>query len=309
MTVIGITNATAVAAGNFHTCARLATLEIKCWGRGDEGQLGNGLMADSAIPVDTVNDGNALDITAGGFHSCLRTFGFARCWGRGDFGQIGNGGFANRPTAQTVSGINTVVAVDAGRSHTCAILSDGSVKCWGYNDWSVLVPPSDLGQLGDEASAASALPVLSRGLNLEAVALTWRLGVPIATAAMSGHVTTTNTGSTFVAANYGPAGGSTSLTVATDTDADGIADPVDNCKLVPNPLQRDSDGDNYGNICDADFDNNRFVNAADLAIFKSRFGTTNANADLNGSGFVNAADLAIFKSLFGKAPGPSGLNP
>jgi uncharacterized repeat protein (TIGR01451 family) len=94
-----------------------------------------------------------------------------------------------------------------------------------------------------------------------------------------------------------------------DTDGDGIADIFDNCINVANPDQRDTDGDGYGNRCDADLNQSNFVNAADLATFKLRFGTNNPDADLDGNGFVNAADLAIFKSLFGKAPGPSGIAP
>ncbi|MBI2801051.1 MAG: thrombospondin type 3 repeat-containing protein [Gammaproteobacteria bacterium] len=94
-----------------------------------------------------------------------------------------------------------------------------------------------------------------------------------------------------------------------DTDGDGVPDAADNCILVANPDQRDTDHDGFGNLCDGDFNNSGFVNVADLAIFKSRFGTGDPDADLNGSGFVNVADLAIFKRLFGKAPGPSALRP
>lgn len=94
-----------------------------------------------------------------------------------------------------------------------------------------------------------------------------------------------------------------------DSDSDGVPDSSDNCTLLANPDQRDTDHDGFGNRCDADFNNSGFVNAADLAFFKTRFGTNNPDADLNGSGFVNAADLAIFKSLFGRAPGPSALHP
>ena len=94
-----------------------------------------------------------------------------------------------------------------------------------------------------------------------------------------------------------------------DTDGDGIADDMDNCLGVFNPDQRDTDGDGFGNRCDADFNNDGVVNFADLAIFRSRFGTTNPDADLNGDGVVNFADLAIFNTLFGKPPGPSAVLP
>lgn len=88
-----------------------------------------------------------------------------------------------------------------------------------------------------------------------------------------------------------------------DSDGDGVVNPFDNCPARPNLDQRDTDGDSFGNRCDADLNQSNFVNAADLAILKSRFGTTNPDADLDGNGFVNAADLAIFKALFGKVPG------
>jgi hypothetical protein len=103
-----------------------------------------------------------------------------------------------------------------------------------------------------------------------------------------------------------------------DSDNDGIDDDFDNCKLVPNgpndtasngPPQNDTDGDGYGNMCDADFDNSGFVNFGDLAAFRAAFGTSDAAADLNGSGFVNFGDLARFKALFGQPPGPGVPEP
>jgi subtilisin family serine protease len=103
-----------------------------------------------------------------------------------------------------------------------------------------------------------------------------------------------------------------------DTDGDGVSDVADNCTLVPNgpddtvtagPSQNNTDGDIYGNMCDADLDNSGFVNFGDLAAFKAVFGTPDPNADFNGSGFVNFGDLARFKALFGQPPGPSGVSP
>jgi hypothetical protein len=103
-----------------------------------------------------------------------------------------------------------------------------------------------------------------------------------------------------------------------DVDADGVTDSADNCMLEPNgPLipdpggniQHDTDGDDFGNLCDPDFDNNLIINAADLAYMKTRFFMTDPDADLNGNGIVNAADLAIIKIMFFGPPGPSGLVP
>ena len=108
------------------------------------------------------------------------------------------------------------------------------------------------------------------------------------------------------------------LAAPIDTDNDGIPDDSDNCILVPNgPLipdaggnvQRDTDGDGFGNVCDPDFDNNLVINAADLAFFKTKFFSSDPDADLNGNGVVNAADLAMLKTMFFGPPGPSGLVP
>jgi hypothetical protein len=94
-----------------------------------------------------------------------------------------------------------------------------------------------------------------------------------------------------------------------DTDGDGIPDSSDNCTLVANTGQQDTDADGYGNICDPDFDNNNIVNAADLAYMRTTFFSSDPLSDLNSDGVVNAGDLAILSSFFFMAPGPSGIVP
>lgn len=91
-----------------------------------------------------------------------------------------------------------------------------------------------------------------------------------------------------------------------DADHDGIADQNDNCTLIANKDQRDTDNDGFGNVCDADLDNSGFVNLDDFDIFVSNFGSNNIHADFDGTGFVNLDDFDIFVTLFGEQPGPSG---
>ena len=87
---------------------------------------------------------------------------------------------------------------------------------------------------------------------------------------------------------------------------------IANGPLIPDPggnIQRDTDEDGYGNMCDPDLNNDLIVQAADLALFKPLFFTNDPDADFDGSGRVNAADLAIMKKMFFLPPGPSCVAP
>lgn len=94
-----------------------------------------------------------------------------------------------------------------------------------------------------------------------------------------------------------------------DTEKDGFADNVDNCPKTANPSQLDSDGDGFGNACDADLNGDRMVNALDLGLFTKAFGSVQGQAafvpaaDMNGDGRINALDLGMFRSRFGRAVG------
>lgn len=95
-----------------------------------------------------------------------------------------------------------------------------------------------------------------------------------------------------------------------DQDGDGVWNSDDNCTLVANPSQCDSDGDGFGNHCDGDFDNNGVVNSFDLSFMRTNFGASVGDpfhaADLDCNGVVNTFDLSKLRSSFGTAPGPEG---
>ncbi len=100
---------------------------------------------------------------------------------------------------------------------------------------------------------------------------------------------------------------------AGDSDSDGVSDTTDNCTLIANVSQLDTNGDGIGNRCDADFNNNGIVDSQDGALLKAAFGSAAfPDRDLNGNGIVDSQDGALLKSWFGKAPGPyaaaTGLN-
>lgn len=91
-----------------------------------------------------------------------------------------------------------------------------------------------------------------------------------------------------------------------DSDGDSVADNIDNCTLVANADQRDTDGDNIGNICDPDFSGNCVVNSVDLGIMKINFFSAgDIDTDLNGDEQTNIIDLGILKGYFFGPPGPS----
>jgi alpha-tubulin suppressor-like RCC1 family protein len=143
VTVKGISNATAVATGLDFSCALLASGAIQCWGRGAVGELGNGSAEDSSVPVSVAGISTAVAITGGGYHACaVLSSGSAQCWGYNNYGQLGNGS-TTAPESYTpvrVSGVSAPVELVAGIVHTCALLSDGAMRCWGGDSE---------GQLGD----------------------------------------------------------------------------------------------------------------------------------------------------------------
>ncbi|MEO0421179.1 MAG: integrin alpha [Pseudomonadota bacterium] len=113
---------------------------------------------------------------------------------------------------------------------------------------------------------------------------------------------------TIGAPNAFTAGAAFVLYGRADSDADGIADRLDNCIDVPNGDQRDTNGDGYGNACDADLDDDCIVLAQDWFIMRDVLGTDDGDADLDGNGVVDIGDaLTLFQRRL-QPPGPSGVS-
>ena len=139
--VKNITNASFVSAGNGHACALHEDSTISCWGNNDDGQLGNETRDDSDIPVQVKNITGATAVTAGNSHTCaLHRDGTISCWGNNVVGQLGNGNSGkgeHSPVPAKIQGITNAIAVSASvgyyLGHTCALLENGTISCWGRN--------------------------------------------------------------------------------------------------------------------------------------------------------------------------------
>ena len=165
--VNGLTSGVAaIAAGDGHTCALMAAGDVKCWGHNNGGQLGDGSTTNRSIPVAVSGlTRGATALAAGYYHTCVVTTARGvKCWGYNNTGQIGDGTGIDRPTPVDVTGlVSGVSAIATGGAHTCALTSEGGVKCWGYN-YS--------GQLGDDSNTGKSTPVNVLGLLSGAIAIT-----------------------------------------------------------------------------------------------------------------------------------------
>lgn len=135
----------ALSAGSSHTCALLINATVRCWGLNEYGQLGDGELGEETQPVQVAGVTNAIAVSAGYSHTCaVLADGTVRCWGRGDFGQLGDGERALRTrTPVPVTNMTTAIGVAVGYSHTCAVLADGTVRCWGRGDRGELGYPDN----------------------------------------------------------------------------------------------------------------------------------------------------------------------
>ncbi|MFK8032381.1 MAG: hypothetical protein AB8G18_19320 [Gammaproteobacteria bacterium] len=99
------------------------------------------------------------------------------------------------------------------------------------------------------------------------------------------------------------------VTVVPDNDGDGVPDTADNCVAVSNLDQRDTNGDDIGNACDPDFNQDCLVNFVDLSTLAGNFLMSgDLDTDLDGDGVTNFTDFSVLSSYMFGTPGPSGLN-
>ena len=129
--------ASSIAAGGYHSCA-ITTGGLVCWGLNSSGQLGVAVGSIGNPTSVSVPGGAVAQVAAGLGHTCVRsTAGAVRCWGSDTYGQLGNGGGSAQTTppatAISMPGALTATFVAAGSDHACAVLSNGSVACWGRN--------------------------------------------------------------------------------------------------------------------------------------------------------------------------------
>ena len=162
------TTVVSLAAGSAHSCAVLANGSAKCWGSGQSGRLGNGRTLDSFTTVAVYGlDGTqasktAVSLATGSAHTCaVLGDGSAKCWGGNGSGQLGTYSDYSISTPEPVRDIDgaspgaTAISISAGAAQSCAVLADGSAKCWGSNT---------SGRLGRGTDEDSLVPVLVSGL-------------------------------------------------------------------------------------------------------------------------------------------------
>ncbi|NBO84786.1 MAG: hypothetical protein EBV14_05520, partial [Actinobacteria bacterium] len=144
-----------VDAGGSHTCVVSDDFSLKCFGSSSSGQIGSGgtaslgdapaEMGNALLPVNLGSGRTVRAVSTGTAHTCvLLDDATIKCFGEGDAGRLGRGSTADvgRTAASMGNALlpinlgtgRTAKAIATGAAHTCALLDDDSVKCWGAND-------------------------------------------------------------------------------------------------------------------------------------------------------------------------------
>lgn len=163
-------------AGGSHTCARLESGKVRCWGRSQLGYGNMNAIGDDETPAsagDVDVGGVVVEITTGHGHTCARLeAGSVRCWGYGSDGQLGYGNTEWVGDDETPASVGDVdvggvaVGLAAGSSHTCARLETGDIRCWGVGSFGQL-GYGNTEWIGDDETPASAGKVNVGGMVLD----------------------------------------------------------------------------------------------------------------------------------------------
>lgn len=155
-----------VATGNNHSCVLLLNSNVKCWGANNVMQLGAATATpNSNVPVDVPDLANTVkQLASSADHTCaIRGNNDVICWGANSFGQLGNGTvtpFTGTVLVDNLAG--DAKEISTGINHSCALLTIGTVRCWGGNTY---------GQLGNGNTNNATRPVSVAGLPRPAVAI------------------------------------------------------------------------------------------------------------------------------------------
>jgi alpha-tubulin suppressor-like RCC1 family protein len=146
-------NVPQIAAGVAHICLLDNKGEVMCWPSWEPEAPANFFEAYHVTGLE----GDVTAIAVGAYHTCaLMRTGQVQCWGQNGYGQLGNGTTTDSTAPVHVQGLTgSILQLTAGYAHTCALMSEGEVMCWGQNTY---------GQLGDGTSLDRSTPVVVEGL-------------------------------------------------------------------------------------------------------------------------------------------------
>jgi len=158
-----------LAAGGNHTCALIEGGDVRCWGTGNSGELGQpgtaaiGMFSAPAASGAIDLGGEAVQLSTHNYHVCAElTGGKVRCWGDGGNGPLGYGNEEDLGDTETPASAGdvdvgaTVVEIAAGGQHTCVKLEGSAIRCWGYRLYGVLGYPNLVEDIGDDEPASEA---------------------------------------------------------------------------------------------------------------------------------------------------------
>lgn len=161
--------------GDYHTCFKSVSGNVKCWGRSNHGQLGlEGTENQGDEPgevaalsdIDMGSGRSVIRLAAGQYHNCaLLDNGSVKCWGRNNYGQLGTETdveYLSTPTAVS-PGSGKIIDVAAGYGHSCVLFDNGSLRCWGYNRYGQLGLNSTNEEIGNDPGEISGLTDIEVG--------------------------------------------------------------------------------------------------------------------------------------------------